>query len=227
MPGFYKVVGRVGAANCVERIDEDELNLHLVGNQALDVDAGVLTGSDSRLKFRKPSKMWGKFHKDAVRLHRAHDAGNGLPRGKAGGIFLPGSQQLLVAEQDAEVFLDSGHDGADVLTGSEAVAGVRDAGDRNAVDGNEGWDAATDIHKAPERLQMGDPCGDDVAGSQGGQQLLPTEQLSLTAGENGGNAPGAAVADADGSFTARDASLTEAKVHNQVMLLGADNGARL
>ena len=69
MPGFYKVVGWVGAADCVKRIDEDELDLHLVGNQALDVDAGVLTGSDSCLKFRKPGKIWGKFHKDAVRLH--------------------------------------------------------------------------------------------------------------------------------------------------------------
>ena len=200
----------------------------------------------------KAGEIGRQLHKAAIIHHTSDDARHRFSRRELTGVFQPCSQQLLVAEQDAEVFLDSGHDGADVLTGSEAVAGVRDAGDRNAVDGNEGWDAATDIHKAPERLQMGDPCGDDVAGSQGGQQLLPTEQLSLTAGEDGGNAavgvllemlhqkadrlvdprkqrnvPGAAVADADGSFTARDASLTEAEVHNQVMLLGADNGARL
>ena len=48
--------------------------------------------------------------------------------------------------------------------GAEAVGRVGDVGHRNAVDWNQGRDAAANIHKTAERFQMGNTCGDDVSG---------------------------------------------------------------
>lgn len=106
--------------------------------------------------------------------------------------------------------------------------------------------------KAPERLQMGDPGGDDLTGKQGGKVLLPAALLGGPAGEDGGDAavrllldrlhhkadrfahpgeqsdvPHRAVRDAQRPLLPGDDALTEAEIDQQIVLLGAEEGAGL
>ena len=67
-----------------------------------------------------------------------------------------------VAERNAQVLINIGDNSANILPGIKAVGRVRDAGNRDTVDGNQRRDSAADIHKTAKRLQMGNSGGDNV-----------------------------------------------------------------
>ena len=69
-----KIAGGLGAPGGLEGIDNDELYLHLFGDEAFDINARVLADGHSFARFRKPGEVGGKLDEHAVVLHRAHDA---------------------------------------------------------------------------------------------------------------------------------------------------------
>ncbi len=96
-----------------------------------------------------------------------------------------------MGEADAPPCLrvQAAHHRPDVLPGAEPVPRVGDAGDGNLVDGNEGGEAAADIHKAAEGLQVGDPAGDNIPRNQAGEILLPAPLLCQPAAKDGKELP--------------------------------------
>ncbi len=79
--------------------------------------------------------------------------------------------------------LDRAHHRFDLLRRTEAVTWMRDAGNRDRVDWDEGWQPTTDIHETAKRFQMGYPPVDHIARNQTRDVLFQTVLLDLPTGE--------------------------------------------
>lgn len=154
-----EIFGRRGS-RCAEGVDEDQLDLHFLGNDAFDIDRAAVSGLYIISEFRKPCQIGRKFNENSVGFHTADDAHHRLSRIEAVRILLPGAEKLLVGQADASPFAKAAviavSNGAkNFLPRKKAVGGMGDTGHGNAVNGNEGGDPAPNIAKGAERLQMG------------------------------------------------------------------------
>ena len=64
-----KIVHRQRLGRRIERINDNQLDLHLFGNQAFDVDAGLLSCADAGLWLSKSGKVGSKLDKDAIAFY--------------------------------------------------------------------------------------------------------------------------------------------------------------
>ena len=115
-----------------DRIDQDELDLHPLGQDALDVnrngraDRGELRRIGGAV-LRKSREVRRELDEHAVRLDRAYDPRNGLARLEERGVLLPRSEQLLHCEKDTVLLtVDRFDRNRDAVARSDAVARMRD-----------------------------------------------------------------------------------------------------
>ena len=74
----------------------------------------------------------------------------GKPLGRVADVYK--RQQKLLVGQGNAVSLDAFDDGFDVLADEEPVLGVGNPRDRDHVNGDEGDDAAADVHESAKLL---------------------------------------------------------------------------
>ena len=96
-------------------------------------------------------------------------------------IFLPCAKQLLMRERDPSGLAVIGFDGALYnISGLKPLFRMRNARDRNAIHRQQRDKTASDVAKAPERLDMRDLRVKDIAGTQGRHLFFIAFQLRRT-----------------------------------------------
>ena len=178
-----KIVQRLRRFALPECVDQNELDFHFLRQDRFDVHAGAHSGGSVLVGFCQPGEVRGKLYKYAVAFHRTDDAGDGLPGGEHGGVFCPSAEQFPVRQMNASRF-HLAHDYPDGLPDGETVTGMGDTGDGDGIDGEQGWDAAADVHKCAEFFQVRDNCRQDVTRRTVGEILLPAFLLDDAPGED-------------------------------------------
>ena len=164
-------------------VDHDQLDLHFIGQDVLDVHAHGLPGAQCGVRLRQPRQVRCDLNKDAVFLDAAHNSDDGLPGGKAGCVLAPGTQQLAQRQHNAPLHVAVLDGTQKLLADLHPVRGRGDAADRQAVDGQQRRNAAADVAERAEILNVGHGAGDDAAGLQCVKVLCPAAALCLGAGE--------------------------------------------
>ena len=253
MVPLKKILYRGGRVIRRKGIHDDELDLHALGEDALDVHAGALAGADTFSVLRQSRQIRRQFHKNPVPLHTAHDPGHRLPSAEPRGVFLPRAKEFLVRECDPPRFrIDLANHGADILPRAETLRRMRDPGDGDCIHGDQGVDAHPDIHKRAEPLQMRHTRLNHISRHQSGNILPPALFLGQPSAQDGiplskgigadlrhqkgdrlvdtgdqRDVPHLALTDADRPFLARDDPLHAPQIDVQIMPLVAEDGARL
>ena len=145
-------------------VDDDQLDLHFIGQDVFDVDAHRLPGVQVGAGLGKAGQIGGDLHKGAVFLHAPHNAHHGLTHGEPGGVLLPGAQQLPDGQHEPPLHIPAFDGAQDLLAHTHPVGRGGDAADRHAVDGQQGADAAPNVTKGTKRLDVGHSAGQDVPG---------------------------------------------------------------
>ena len=164
--GMFSRIGKVAHRRyrtACGGIDNNQFDFHFFRQDAFDVNGGNLIDLDSLFQFRETGEVRRQFHEDAVGLNGADDAGDGLPRGEERRVLFPVTEQLPVGDVNASLVVDALDDCEDAVARLETDARVRNAGDGDAVDGQEGNKTASDVDERPEVLEMRDGGGNDVA----------------------------------------------------------------
>ena len=178
-----KIVQRLRRFALPECVDQNELDFHFLRQDRFDVHAGAHSGGSVLVGFCQPGEVRGKLYKYAIAFHRTDDAGDGLPGGEHGGVFCPSAEQFPVRQMNASRF-HLAHDYPDGLSDGETVTGMGDTGDGDGIDGEQGRDAAADVHKCAEFFQVRDNCRQDVTRRTVGEILLPAFLLDDAPGED-------------------------------------------
>ena len=162
-----EVARRGELADVLMRVDKYQLDLHPLGDDALDeYRGGVSDLNVARVgsKLRKACEVRGELYKYAVALYTAHSARYRLSGGKERGVFFPRPKELLLRQEEPSrlriVALDGG---VDEITAAEAVSRVRDSRYRKRIYGDERGDPAADVGKRSEGFKMCDLDADDIA----------------------------------------------------------------
>ena len=132
-----KIAKRLLPWLAVVGVHKDQLDLHALGDDAFDVDGGVLPDHSLRVKgrilasqLRKTREIGCQLHEDAVWLHASDDARHGLPGLKACRIFLPGTQKLAPRNENAPLLPVYGfYDHPKWHTHRQTLARMGNAGD--------------------------------------------------------------------------------------------------
>ena len=98
-----KIFGRGDLADVLVCVDEYQLYLHPLGDDALDEDCGGVADLDvARVgtELGKSREVRHKLDKYAVALYTAHSARNRLPGDKECGVFFPRSKELFLRQKE-------------------------------------------------------------------------------------------------------------------------------
>ena len=151
---------------------------------------------------------------------------------------------------DAAVVVFGAYNGFDVLPTAKAIGRMENAADGDAVNGNQRGNTAAKIDKSTEGFQVRHSRVNNITGDNMRKIFLSAFQLGIFSGENGlrfsrciptdtknlkadrlidsryqRDVTGGAVINADGSLQARDNSLAETQINDQVMVSGAEAGS--
>ena len=100
-----------------------------------------------------------------------------------------------MGKTDFLIFIHPFDYGENILTDPETISGMRDSGNGNRVNGNEGDDSASDVHETAKGLQMGYPGWNNISGAQFCQVFSPAFFLDLPSGKDGDIRSGRILAD--------------------------------
>ena len=174
MRGFLaidKVARRSDLAYVLVCVDEDELHLHPLGDDALYEDGGGVADLDVAVvgtQLCESREVRRQLYEYAVGLYTAHSARNRLPGGEEGGVFFPGPKELLLRQKEpSRLGIDALYYGVDEIAAAESVARMCYSRDRKRIDGQKRGYTASDVGKCTEGLEMRDLDADDVAGDEG------------------------------------------------------------
>ena len=99
------------------------------------------------------------------------------------------AEELDALGQSPSVQTFRAREALDLLTGLEPIAGVADAGDGDALNGQHGHHTAANVQKGAEGREMGHPAGEHRAGKQRLQEEIQGPLLDLPAAEQSHRSP--------------------------------------
>ena len=164
-------------------VHDDQLDLHLFGQDVLDVDADRLSGAEVRAALGKAREVGRDLDEGAIILHAPHDAYHGLTDRKSGGVLGPCAQQFPDGQNEPALYVPALDGAEDLLPDADPVGGGRDAADRHAVDGQQSADAASHVAEGPEGFDVGHGAGEDIAGLERVEVIGLAHPLCFGAGE--------------------------------------------
>ena len=105
------------------RVDQNQLDLHAVGNDVFDLNGGSashngdLSVRAALSQLRKSRKIRGQLYEYPIRLNASDGSRHRLPDLRASGVFLPGPQKLPHTDENAVLLpMDRFDDGVDVIS---------------------------------------------------------------------------------------------------------------
>ena len=121
------------AVRIIKGIDNDKFDFHARGQNAFNVNAGLLPRQYALFDFGQPGQIRRQLDKNSIGLGGADDPRHGFARVEQGDVFLPGAEQLLLGKGNA-VPLNRFDDGANIHPHGKPLSGVVDARNGNRVD---------------------------------------------------------------------------------------------
>ena len=116
-------------------IDDDQLDLHLLGQDVFDVDAHGLTGMQVGAALGETREVGRDLDEGAVLLHTSHDAHHRLAHRKGSGVFGPCAQKLPDGQHEPPLRVPALDGAEDLLPYADPVGGGGDAAHRHTIDG--------------------------------------------------------------------------------------------
>ncbi len=164
-------------------VDDDELYLHLLGQDVLDVDAHGLPGPQVGAALGEAREVGRDLDEGAVLLHAPHDAHHRFAHRKGGSVLGPGTQQLPDGQHEPPLCVPALDGAEDLLPHADPVGRGGDTAHRHTVDGQQGADAAAYVTERAEGLDVGHDAGQDVAGLELVEVFGLAHPLGFSAGE--------------------------------------------
>ena len=129
--GVYVIVQLLGRGVAGAGVNEDQLDLHALGDDALDVDRHAFSNLALQLLRRflsqlgKTREIGGEFNEHAVAFHASDDPRNRLSGFKAAQIFLPRAKQFLEGDVDpAALGIDRLDGNRQILAAFQPISGA-------------------------------------------------------------------------------------------------------
>ena len=164
-------------------VDDDELDLHLFGQDVLDVNTDGLSGVQVRAALGQTGEVGRNFDEGAVLFDAPDDADNCFANREGSGVLLPCSQKLPDGEDEPSLYIPALDGTQNLLADADPVGRRGNAADRHAVDREQCADAAAHVTERAERFDVGHRAGQDVAGHQPVEVVRFAHPLCLGTGK--------------------------------------------